>query len=573
MQDKLAISQITTRIAVILSVILALAFPVGYFLISYQFTVGGLEAEAEINARLVSGLVAENPILWRFDRVGLEELLARRPGGAFPENRRIYDVKGSLVAESIGESRSPALTRSYELWNDGISVGTMEISRSLRPLFVRTGLVALLGLVVGFLVFRLVPHWEIIRAQKKLEDANVFLNMVMESSTNAIVVLDLAGRVRMANRRCSELSGYSQQEMVGHAFTSLFGEGALDRVRERLAAISTGESSRVSFETQYSDRAGRLIELSCGAAPFTQEGKPAGIVLSAEDITGRKKWEQQLRSSAAELEQSNAELRSFAYIISHDLRAPLVNIKGFSSELNDSMRELGALFAAFSDRLPEKDRSRVAELFEQDVPEALDFINGSVLRMDRLISAILKLSRLGHRELKGEPLQLREIVEAILKSMSHQLEERHSTVSVGELPDLHSDRIALEQIIGNLLDNAVKYLDPERTGELVISGSGCATGVTIQIRDNGRGIAREDLAKIFEIFRRAGRQDVQGEGMGLTYVKALVRKLHGQIWCLSEPGVGSTFSFSIPHDGFLEGCPDCVPEEERSDSDWRGGGI
>jgi signal transduction histidine kinase len=79
--------------------------------------------------------------------------------------------------------------------------------------------------------------------------------------------------------------------------------------------------------------------------------------------------------------------------------------------------------------------------------------------------------------------------------------------------------------------------------------------VVIHIRDNGRGIAAEELSRIFEIFRRAGRQDVQGEGMGLAYVKTLVRKLHGQIWCESHPGTGSTFSFSIPTDGSLGGRP------------------
>jgi signal transduction histidine kinase len=97
-----------------------------------------------------------------------------------------------------------------------------------------------------------------------------------------------------------------------------------------------------------------------------------------------------------------------------------------------------------------------------------------------------------------------------------------------------------------MIDNAVKYLDPSRPGRLEIFSANGPNGATIHVRDNGRGIAREDLGKIFEIFRRAGRQDVQGEGMGLAYVKTLVRKLHGQIWCNSELGVGSTFSFSIP---------------------------
>jgi PAS domain S-box-containing protein len=375
----------------------------------------------------------------------------------------------------------------------------------------------------------------------------------MESSTNAIVVLDPGGRIRLANRRCSELSGYSQTELKGAPFRTLFAGLSLHLVQQAIANISSGRSHSVCLETELCRRDGQPTEISFGAAPFTQEGESAGIVVSIEDITNRKLWENQLKSFAAELEESNAELKSFAYIISHDLRAPLVNIKGFAAELNGSLHDLALLFRTLSPLLGEGDRDRLATLFDQDIPEALDFINGSVVRMDGLINAILKLSRIGHRELKAEPVPLREMVDAILKSMFHQIEERHSQVSIGELGELRSDRMALEQILGNLLDNAVKYLDPGRPGELEISGTSDVTGATIHIRDNGRGIAQEDIARIFEVFRRAGRQDVQGEGMGLAYVKALVRKLHGQIWCRSELGVGSTFSFTIPHGGSPNG--------------------
>jgi signal transduction histidine kinase len=246
-------------------------------------------------------------------------------------------------------------------------------------------------------------------------------------------------------------------------------------------------------------------------------------------------------------ESDSSELTSFAYIISHDLRAPLINIKGFSAQLNGDLEELTALFGVAAEHLDGTQRARATQLFEQEIPEALDFINSSVLRMDRLITAVLKLSRLGHRELQVEPVPLGELVQAILKSMSHQIEARGATVCMGELPELRCDRIALEQILGNLLDNAVKYLEPGRPGRLEIFSESGAGGTVIHVRDNGRGIPREDQLRIFDIFRRVGRQDVQGEGMGLSYVRTLIRRLHGQIWCHSEPGSGSTFTFSLPH--------------------------
>lgn len=553
MPESQTISKLTARLAETLSMLIALAFPAGYFFVSYQFIAGSLDAEVEINARLVSGVISANPLLWRFEQDRLEELLARRPRSGYAETRRIFDDKGVLVAESPTELKSPVLKRSYELRDAGTMVGKIEISRSLRPLLERTCLAGLFGFGIGLLAFLLLPYREVGKKQKRLQDANAFLNTVMESSTNAIVVLDLAGRIRLANRRCSELSGYSQAELGGAPFRTLFAGSSWDRVQQAVANISTGRSHSVCLETELCRRDGRSTEISFGAAPFSQAGESAGFVVSIEDITNRKLWEKRLKSFTAELEESNAELKSFAYIISHDLRAPLVNIKGFAAELNGSLHELAVICGALSPLLEEADRAHLATLFDQDIPEALDFINGSVVRMDGLINAILKLSRIGHRELKAEPVPLREMVDAILKSMFHQIEERHSKVSIGDFGELRSDRMALEQILGNLLDNAVKYLDPGRPGELEISGTSDATGATIHIRDNGRGIAQEDISRIFEVFRRAGRQDVQGEGMGLAYVKALVRKLHGQIWCRSELGVGSTFSFTIPHGGSPNG--------------------
>jgi signal transduction histidine kinase len=165
--------------------------------------------------------------------------------------------------------------------------------------------------------------------------------------------------------------------------------------------------------------------------------------------------------------------------------------------------------------------------------------------MDRFINAVLKLSRLGRRELKPEPVDVNAIVQATLHSLTHQLEEHQVAVTVGPLPQVVADRTAMEQIVGNLLGNAVKYLDPDRAGELEITAQHNHHEVRFQIRDNGRGIAAEDMDKVFAPFRRAGRQDVPGEGMGLPYVQALVRRHGGRIWCESELGVGTTFTFTI----------------------------
>jgi signal transduction histidine kinase len=142
---------------------------------------------------------------------------------------------------------------------------------------------------------------------------------------------------------------------------------------------------------------------------------------------------------------------------------------------------------------------------------------------------------------------MRALTKSILDSLAHQIEQRKTVVTIGELPTIIADKLAMEQIMGNLLDNALKYLDPVREGDISISAEQNGGEILFHISDNGRGIAQEDMHKVFEIFRRAGKQDVPGEGMGLAYVKTLVRRQGGRLWCESEPGKGTIFSFTIPH--------------------------
>jgi signal transduction histidine kinase len=183
---------------------------------------------------------------------------------------------------------------------------------------------------------------------------------------------------------------------------------------------------------------------------------------------------------------------------------------------------------------------------EVDVPEALDFINASVERMDYFINAILRLSRLGQRQLELEPIPMGKLVQDILKSLQHQIVERRATISADDLPSIVADKTAIQQIMGNLLTNAVLYLHPDRAGEIQISVEQNANETLVHIRDNGRGIAQDDKEKVFEPFRRAGKHTIPGEGMGLAYVQALLRRHNGRIWFDSQLGVGTTFSFSIP---------------------------
>lgn len=247
----------------------------------------------------------------------------------------------------------------------------------------------------------------------------------------------------------------------------------------------------------------------------------------------------------ADLQTANEELKTFTYIVSHDLRAPLVNIRGFASELGYGLEAVDRIIQDILPQLSDEQRQLLTGALDEDIPEALGFINSSVNRMNNLINAILKLSRLGRRELTFEPIDMAALVQANLETLAHQIERRAANVRVGPLPDIVADRTSMEQIMGNILANAVNYLDPSRPGQIEIYGEANHRETIFHVRDNGRGIAGEDMPKVFELFRRAGKQDAPGEGMGLAYVRTLVRRHGGQIWCESKLDSGTTFSFSI----------------------------
>jgi signal transduction histidine kinase len=249
---------------------------------------------------------------------------------------------------------------------------------------------------------------------------------------------------------------------------------------------------------------------------------------------------------AADLEQANKDLKNFAYIVSHDLRAPLINLKGFAGELRYAYDALEPAIEAALPRLDEEQQQAVTRAYKEDGPEALEFIETSVERMDRLIAALLQLSRMGRRKLDLEPIDMDVLVQETLGVLAHEAIQDGVKVTAESLPRVTADLTSMQQIMSNLLTNAIIYLDPDRPGRIVVSGEKGKDGTTFHVKDNGIGIAQGEADKVFAPFRRIGKQDVPGEGMGLAYVKTLVQLHGGHIWFDSEPGAGTTFSFTIP---------------------------
>jgi len=255
--------------------------------------------------------------------------------------------------------------------------------------------------------------------------------------------------------------------------------------------------------------------------------------------------EDKVRERTGDLMRANEEIQRFAYIVSHDLRAPLVNVMGYTSELEQAGKIVDkAIYEAEKTRVVDPE---IVTAVREEMPEAIGFIRASTEKMDRLINAILKLSREGRRNLLPEPLDMTAMAQNIANSVHHQTEASGARIEVQSLPEIESDRISMEQIVGNLIDNAVKYLDHDRPGEIVVSGEHVPGGwVVYRVADNGRGIAPRDHERIFELFRRSGRQDRSGEGLGLAFVRNSVRRLGGTIDVESELGKGSTFLLKFP---------------------------
>jgi signal transduction histidine kinase len=166
--------------------------------------------------------------------------------------------------------------------------------------------------------------------------------------------------------------------------------------------------------------------------------------------------------------------------------------------------------------------------------------------MDRLITAILRLSREGRRVMMPETLDMSALLGGIIDSVRHQADEAGTEFILGTLPPLISDRLSVEQVFSNIIENALKYKSPSRANRIAVSGRREGRFVRYDVSDNGRGIAARDRERVFELFRRAGVQNTAGEGIGLAHVRALLRRMGGSIDCESEVDVGTTFQVVLP---------------------------
>ncbi len=382
-----------------------------------------------------------------------------------------------------------------------------------------------------------------ITERKEAEKRLSYYAAIVESTEDAIISQDLSGIITSWNKGAENLFGYMREEAIGNPFAMLLPPDRLAEEEAILATIRKGLSVE-RFETVRKRKDGKPIDISVTTSPLrTPDGTIVGASKVARDITDRKRAEEKLAALAHTLAEKNKELETIVYIASHDLRSPLVNIQGFSRELSHACETLRARLNA---DVKEIDRVELKRLLDEDIPEALEYIQAGVTKIDSLLAGFLRYSRLGRAAMKVEKLEMNPLIDAIVQAMEFQIKHAGAKVIVSELPACSGDSTLISQVFSNLIENAVKYRSPNRPCEVQISGRVEKDTAIYSVRDNGIGIALEHQGKVFEIFHRLNPGDSEGEGLGLTITQRIMERHNGRIWVESATDKGSTFFVSLP---------------------------
>ena len=269
-----------------------------------------------------------------------------------------------------------------------------------------------------------------------------------------------------------------------------------------------------------------------------------------------------LEHRAEELDSVNAQLREkaeenemFVYSVSHDLRSPLVNLQGFSKELEMIGKDLTRLLDR--DGVPPETRRRALDLIDSEMGESIGYIQTAVSRLSGIIDGLLRLSRAGQVTYRRQEVELGPIVARVVGSLRGSIDGRKATVRVAELPPAWGDPTAIEQVFANLVGNAINYLDQSRPGLIEVfavdpleAGTNAAgiepLPVVYAVRDNGLGIPDAYKSKVFAVFQRLHGDVAKGEGVGLALVRRVVERHGGRVWFESKVGEGTTFFVALP---------------------------
>jgi PAS domain S-box-containing protein len=354
---------------------------------------------------------------------------------------------------------------------------------------------------------------------------------VLEAGPDATVLVDSTGRMVLVNSKTEALFGYAREELLGQFVTLLVpaffqdsdtGNGPPYFREPRARPMGTG------LELSGRRMDGREFPVEISLSPLSIEGTHLAMA-ALRDVSGTKNTEEALKAA-------NAELESFTYSVSHDLRAPIRQIEGFARILGE---HLG------TDVDPQADQYLLR-------------IQDGARQMGRLVDDLLHLAQLGRQHARPRRICLHSLIDEVLMNVRAGITDRLIEWRVDPLPDVVCDPGLMTVVFTNLLSNAVKYTRPREKAVIEIGQTFRDGQSTIYVRDNGVGFDMKYADKLFGVFQRLHRADeFEGTGVGLATVHHIIRKHNGRIWAESAPDRGATFFFTVgsspPNEGTSTG--------------------
>ncbi len=516
------------RLALGLSLVLALLVPAGYLVMAYERQSAVLETEAEAAASFISKLISANPDYWRYEQPRLEGFLSRRPFETHQEIWRVLDSNENILAQRTDTVAPPYVTRSYPLYEFGKVVGRVEITRSLRPYLINTLGLGVVGIALGTLLFfliRIFPLRALNQALQMLQESEAKFRAIASTAADGLVVLDNRGRVTYWNHTAEKMFGYPLDEAAGRELHALIAPQEYHehyrRGFERFIRTGAGPAigNTLEFTALRKDGSSFPIEVSTSAVELNGLWHAVGII---RDISERKKTESELMK-LEKLESLGVLAGGIAHDFNNLLTVILGNISLAQLDVNGS--------ETLCKRLSDGERA--------------------VLRARELTQQLLTFAK------GGAPIRKTALIQDIVKeSCGFSLSGSNVKCRFNFARDLNPadvDSGQISQVLHNLVINAAQAMPDGGTLHVTCENATVSAGsalplkpgpyVRITLRDEGKGIPREIFPKIFDPYFTT---KPKGSGLGLATSYSIIKKHDGHIDVESEPGAGAVFRIYLP---------------------------
>jgi PAS domain S-box-containing protein len=446
-------------------------------------------------------------------------------GESLPMTRALHGETGVIVTRDYRAQNVIAAYGPIEDLGLGmvIKIEAVEIFQPIREQ---------LQIVIALLLLLVAGGTLLLRSRIRplatnLHESREQFRAVTETASDAIISADGQGTITYFNQAAERIFGYSATEALGQPLTLLMPQRFQEPHRlgfQRFLATKQARIIGKTLELVARNKGGKEFPIEISVSHWTTT-KGNFFTAILRDITARKDAEEVLTRRTAELEAANDELEAFSYSVSHDLRAPLRHIDGFSNMLRD---ECGPAL---------NDSGR----------RYLGVISDSVKQMGRLIDDLLAFSKMGRVEMRRTRIGMNDLVKEVLQELAGEINGRNIEWDINALPDAWGDRSMLKQVWVNLLSNAVKYTRPRDIAKIKIECSKKNGELEFCVQDNGAGFDMKYAEKLFGVFQRLHQaEEFEGTGVGLANVRRIVTRHGGQAWAHAKVDEGATFYFTLP---------------------------